>query len=105
VNWIMLYIAIAFEVAGTTALKLSEGLENLLFFTGALIFYGISFFFLSLALKAISISVAYAIWSGLGTVLVTVIGFMIFKDPVSVPRLAFIALIIAGCMGLNLLGD
>jgi hypothetical protein len=64
VTWIMLYAAIAFEVAGTTALKLSEGLEKVLFFAGALALYGVSFMFLTLALKTVPVSVAYAIWSG-----------------------------------------
>jgi small multidrug resistance pump len=104
-HWIMLYAAIALEVAGTTALKLSAGLTRPSFFAGALLLYGVSFFLLALSLRTLPISVAYAIWSGLGTVLVAAIGLAVFKEPVTALRVLFFTLIVVGCVGLNLVTE
>jgi small multidrug resistance pump len=101
-HWIMLYVAIAFEVAGTTSLKLSHGLERLGFFALCLVSYGISFSLLALALKTIPVGVAYAIWSGFGTVLIVVIGIVWFAEAATAARLLFIAMIVIGAVGLNL---
>jgi small multidrug resistance pump len=101
-HWILLYAAIAFEVAGTTSLKLSHGLERLGFFGLCLASYAISFGLLALALKTIPVGVAYAIWSGFGTVLIVIIGMVWFAEAATVPRLLFIAMIIVGAIGLNL---
>ena len=100
--WFYLIIAICFEVAGTTAMKLSEGFSKLRPSVGIVVFYLISFTLLTLALKHMDVSVAYAIWSGFGTALVTVIGFWWFKEPVTVLKLVSITLIIAGVVGLQL---
>lgn len=104
-HWGMLYAAIALEVAGTTALKLSSGLARPSYFAAALGLYGLSFTFLALSLRVLPISVAYAIWSGLGVVLVAAIGFLVFKEPVSALKVLFFALIVIGCVGLNLVAD
>lgn len=100
--WFYLIIAICFEVAGTTAMKLSEGFTKLGPSVGIVVFYLISFTLLTLALKHMDVSVAYAIWSGFGTALVTVIGFWWFKEPITVLKLVSITLIIAGVVGLQL---
>jgi small multidrug resistance pump len=101
-HWILLYAAIAFEVAGTTSLKLSHGLDRLGFFGLCLTSYAVSFSLLGLALKTIPVGVAYAIWSGFGTVLIVMVGMIWFAEAVSAARFLFIAMIVIGAVGLNL---
>lgn len=101
-NWLLLYTAIGFEVVGTTALKLSDGLLRLGMFAASLACYAVSFVLLAVTLKTIPVGVAYAVWSGLGTVIVVLIGILWFKEPATVMRLVFIAMIVVGAVGLNL---
>lgn len=101
-GWFYLFIAIVFEVVGTTQLKRTEG--N--FFTSAgmlmLLFYAISFFMLTLALKNdIEVGVGYAIWSGVGTALIAVIGVMAFNEHASIMKFLCIGMIIIGVVGLK----
>jgi small multidrug resistance pump len=88
VSWSLLLFAILFEVSGTTCMKLSDGFSKLWPSIGVAVFYLLSLAALTLVLKKIDVSVAYAIWSGLGTAL----------------KMVSIALIIAGVVGLNLGG-
>ena len=76
-GWIYLLSAILLEVSGTMSMKLSEGLTKTIPSILIFIFYGLSLSLLTLALKSIPVSVAYAIWSGIGTALIAVIGFTI----------------------------
>ena len=101
-SWAYLVAAILFEVAGTTSMKLSQGFTRV--FPSALIFlfYGVAVMALTLALKKIDVSIAYAVWSGLGTALIAAIGMIWFREPVSTIRLLSICLIIIGIIGLNL---
>jgi small multidrug resistance pump len=103
-HWIYLTLAIVAEVAGTTCMKLSEGftrgLPSLLMWP----LYGVCFLFLALALKKIDVSVAYAIWSGLGTALIAVIGILYFREPVSALKIVGALAIICGIVALNLSG-
>lgn len=101
-NWLMLYAAIAFEVVGTTSLKLAEGFARPGFFILCLALYGVSFALLAVALKTIPVGVAYAIWAGAGTVLIAIIGMIWFSEGTGLLRLAFIGLIVIGAVGLNL---
>lgn len=101
-SWVLLSIAIIFEVLGTTSLKLSNGFKKPLYVILVSVFYFISFFFMSHAVKKIDLSVAYAIWSGAGTLMITVLGFIIFKEKGSVLKFVSIALIITGVVGLKL---
>ena len=103
-GWFLLIAAIAAEVGGTTCLKLSEGFSKLIPSVGVALFYPVSFVFLAVVLKTMDVSVAYAIWSGLGTALIAIIGFLIFDEPMSVIRVASLALIVAGVVGLQLSG-
>lgn len=103
-QWLYLLFTILFEVAGTTSLKLSQGFTKPLPSILVAVFYGSSFYLLSLALKKIDVSIAYAIWSGLGTALVTVIGILWFKEPTTAIKLISIGLVIIGVIGLNLSG-
>ena len=101
-SWIYLTLAIVLEVMGTTAMKLSEGLTRLLPTVCLFLFYGLSFIGLALALKKLNVSVAYAIWSGLGTALIAIIGFVYFHESVTLLKLVSLALIILGVIGLRL---
>ena len=103
-HWLFLILAIILEVAGTTSMKLSNGFARLLPSILIFLFYGLSFAGLTLALKKIDVSVAYAIWSGLGTALITVIGLVYFKEPATLLKIASIGLIVIGVLGLNLDG-
>lgn len=101
-SWLLLYAAIAFEVTGTISLKLSDGMERLGFFLLCLACYGVSFALLSVTLKTVPVGVAYAIWAGVGTLLVALVGMLWFKEPATAMRLLFIAMIVVGAVGLNM---
>jgi small multidrug resistance pump len=98
----LLLLAIAFEVCGTTCMKLSEGFSRLFPSVSIFVFYAISFYFFTLSLKGIDVSIAYAIWAGLGTALITVIGIFFFKEPVNTLKIASLFFVVAGVVGLNL---
>lgn len=102
--WLYLFLAIILEIAGTTSMKLSEGFSRLLPSILLFVFYALSFVAVTYALKEIDVSVAYAVWSGLGTALITVIGILWFDEPVTAAKLISIGLIIIGVVGLNLNG-
>lgn len=101
-SWVLLIIAILFEVSGTTCMKFSMGFTRRLPTVLMFIFYGLGFVPLNLALRTIDISVAYAIWSGMGTAIITTIGILWFKEPVTALKLISIMLIIIGVVGLEL---
>ncbi|MCK4898994.1 MAG: multidrug efflux SMR transporter [Anaerolineales bacterium] len=103
-SWIFLTLAIITEVAGTVNLKLSEGFTKLWPSILIFVFYGISFSFTTLAVKKIDLSVVYAIWSGLGTALVVLVGILYFKEQVTPLKILSICLIVLGVIGLNLGG-
>lgn len=103
-HWLFLSVAIALEVAGTTAMKRSEGFSRLVPSVLLFVFYAASFVALTLALKKIEVSVAYAVWSGVGTAVIAVIGILYFREAVSALKLVSILLIIVGVVGLNLTG-
>ncbi len=103
-HWFILAGAIVLEVAGTTSMKLSQGFTRLGPSVLIFVFYGLSFVALTLVLKKVDVGVAYAIWAGVGTALIAVIGFAYFHEPVTAVKVASIALIIVGVVGLNLSG-
>lgn len=103
-SWLFLLGAIGFEVLGTTSMKLSDGFSKIVPAAAMLVFYLLSLGLLTLALKKIDVSIAYAIWSGIGTALITCIGIFYFKEPLTALKMGSIALIIAGVVGLNLAG-
>lgn len=102
-SWINLMIAIVFEVAGTTCMKMSDGLTRLWPSMGIFTFYIIAFIFLTLALKKIDISVAYAIWCGTGIVLITCIDIFAFKAHLPIIKIASIGLILMGTVLLKVI--
>jgi small multidrug resistance pump len=103
-SWFYLAAAILLEVAGTSAMKLSNGFTRLLPTVLMAVFYALCFTFLAQALKRIDVSVAYAIWSGLGTAVLAAIGVLWFQEPVSALKVGSLGLIILGVVGLNLSG-
>jgi len=103
--WIWLTIAISFEIAATSCLKLSLGLTRLVPTILTLVFYTISFLSLAITLKTLEIGIAYAIWSGVGTALITLIGIAFFDESMSLIKIGSIFLIILGVVGLNLISN
>ena len=101
-SWLILIAAIILEVAGTTAMKLSDGFTRPLPSVLLVVFYLFSLTALTLALKRIDVGIAYAIWAGVGTVLVAIVGVMWFQEPVSLLKVASILMIAAGVVGLHL---
>lgn len=97
-----LLIAILFGVLGTISMKLSNGLQRLKPSVFLLIFYSISFVALTLAVQGVAISIVYAIWSGVGTILVAVIGVVFFKESFSIRKGVSLLLIVIGVIGINL---
>jgi small multidrug resistance pump len=100
-SWLFLSLAIVLEVCGTTCMKLSEGFSRLVPSILIFVFYGFSFAAFTLALKRIDLSLAYAVWAGLGVLLIGTIGILYFKEPISVVKVVSMILIVAGVVGLH----
>jgi small multidrug resistance pump len=101
-NWLYLTIAIISEVIATSALKAAEGFTRWQPSVVVIIGYALAFYFLSLTLRTMPIGIIYAIWSGAGIALITLIGWIFFKQSLDMPAMIGIALIIAGVAVLNL---
>ncbi len=101
-HWTFLGIAILGEVIATSALKASDGFSRLVPSIVVAVGYMIAFYFLSLALRAIPVGVAYAIWAGLGVVLVAAISWVVYGQKLDFAAIAGMALIIAGVAVMNL---
>lgn len=95
-NWLYLTLAIAMEIVATSALKESQGLRRLLPSAVALVGYVIAFGALARALRTIPLGVAYAIWSGTGIAVLTLVGVLVYRDTIGLAQGAGIALICAG---------
>lgn len=100
--YVYLALAILFETIGTSFLQASQQFTRLLPSVAVLFFYAISFYLLSLVLKVMPVGVAYAIWSGLGIVFITIIGWLVFKQGLDLPAIIGLTLIIAGVVVVNL---
>ncbi|CAM4325981.1 DMT family transporter [Paenibacillus tarimensis] len=101
-GWLLLLAAIVLELSGTVALKYSDGFSRLLPSILMFVLYLLSFSALNLAVKTIDVSIAYAVWSGLGTLLISIVGFMWFQEHVTPFKILSIAIIIVGVICLNL---
>ncbi|QCR36959.1 multidrug efflux SMR transporter [Nissabacter sp. SGAir0207] len=101
-QWIILIAAIISEVIATSALKASEGFTRLWPTLLMTVGYGIAFYLLSLTLRTIPVGVAYAIWSGMGVVLITLVGWVLFGQRLDMPALIGMALIVIGVVVMNL---
>ncbi|MEU5314633.1 multidrug efflux SMR transporter [Streptomyces sp. NPDC021562] len=96
--------AIAAEVAATTAMKYSDGFSRLWPTLVTALGYVVSFLLLAQTLKTVSIGTAYAIWAGVGTATIAVLGLLLFGEGLSLVKVAGIALIVGGVVVLNLGG-
>jgi small multidrug resistance pump len=101
-TWLLLLGAIVLEVAGTTSMKLSDGFTKPVPSVLIFVFYAISFSLLTFTLKHINVSIAYAVWTGMGTALIAAIGIVYFAEPMTGFKLVCFGLIILGVAGLNL---
>lgn len=97
-----LAIAIVAEVIGTTALKASDGFTRLWPSAVVVVGYGVSFYCLSLVLRSIPVGITYAVWSGLGIVLISLVAFAVYGQRIDLAGLIGMGLIIAGVLVLNL---
>ena len=101
-GWLYLILAIILELFGTSMMKLSNGLTVLWPTIAMFAGYVLCFIFLSFALKTIDMSVAYAIWSAVGIVLIAIIGTVFFHENITFPKLAGILLIVTGVITVKL---
>jgi len=95
-TWLYLAIAIVAEVIATSALKSAEGFTRFWPSLVTVAGYGAAFYFLSLTLREIPMGVVYAVWSGVGIVLISLVGLVVYKQALDAPALLGIALIVAG---------
>ena len=100
--WIFLAVAIVTEVIGTSALKSAEGFTRLFPSLIVVVSYSVSFYLLSLCLRTIPVGVVYAVWSGIGIVLLALIGSIFFKQTLDTPAILGVSLILSGVLVINL---
>lgn len=100
-----LILAIVAETIGTTALQASQQFTRLVPSLVVIAAYAASFYLLALALRTIPVGIAYAVWSGLGMVLIALIGFAVFGQRLDLPAVIGIALILAGVVVMNVFSD
>lgn len=101
-SWLYLTLAIVAEIIATTALKTSDGFTRIWPSITSAGGYLIAFYFLALTLRSIPVGVAYAVWSGVGIVAISIIGYIRFGQTLNVAGVAGISLIVAGVLVLNL---
>ncbi|SEL57960.1 small multidrug resistance pump [Halomonas daqiaonensis] len=94
--YLFLALAIVAEVIGTSALKASEGFTRLWPSVTVVIGYGLAFYLLALVLRSMPVGIAYAFWAGLGIVLVTLVGILVYGERPDLPALLGLAMIVGG---------
>jgi small multidrug resistance pump len=104
ITYIYLFLAIIAELIGTNFLKFTDGFTKLLPTVISLAAYAISFYLLSLIVKHLPVNIVYAIWSGIGIIVMTIISVYVFKNPINLPTLFGILLITIGVVLVNLFG-
>ena len=101
-HYVYLLAAVLAETIGTTALQASQQFTRLVPVVIVIVAYGASFFLMSLTLKVMPVGIVYAIWSGLGIVLIAAIGFIVFGQRIDLPAVLGMGLIIAGILVIHL---
>ena len=101
-RWIYLLLATFCEVTATSALKASDGFSRLIPSIIVIIGYGIAFYFLSLTLKTIPVGIAYAMWSGIGIALISIIAWLYYGQKLDVPAIIGLLLIVSGVIVINM---
>ena len=99
--WVVLGIAILFELGGTTSMRLSEGFTRITPSVLIFAFYAVSFVLNTMVIRTLGLSVVYAVWSGVGTVLTALVGYLYFKEPATALKIGSTLLIVAGVLGLH----
>ena len=102
--WLLLAVAIVFEVAGTVAVRESDSFTKPFPNAVIVVGYGVAFYLMALVTRHLAISTVYAVWSGGGIALLAAIGFVAFDERLTPLKLASLALIGLGIIGLNLAG-
>lgn len=100
--WLFLLLATVAEVVATSALKATEGFTKLGPSLIVVVGYAVAFYFLSLSLKQIPIGIAYAVWAGLGIVLIALIGWVVYGQKLDLPAVIGMSLILLGVLVINL---
>jgi len=101
-TYLYLFVAIIFEVVATTALKQADGFTRLAPSLVTILGYALAFYFLALTLRTMPVGIVYAIWSGAGIILITAIGWILFRQALDLPALVGMGLILAGVLVINL---
>ncbi|SNB61382.1 small multidrug resistance pump [Arboricoccus pini] len=101
-TYLYLFLAICGEIVGTSALNATQGFRHWQPLIGVVLGYAVAFIFLALVLRGMPMGIAYAIWSGVGIVFITLIGYLFFDQHPDVPALLGLALIVAGVIVVNL---
>ena len=101
-HWLALAIAISGEVIATSALKASNEFTRLLPSIIVVVGYGTAFYFMAISMRVLPVGIMYAIWSGMGIVLVSIIGWLVYKQTLDLPSMIGMGLIIAGVIVINL---
>ncbi|WP_294537534.1 multidrug efflux SMR transporter [uncultured Rhodoblastus sp.] len=101
-KWVYLLVAISAEVGATTALKACERFTRLTPSVLVVLGYGVAFYFLSLTMETIPVGISYALWSGIGIILISLIGWRFFGQGLDAPALIGIAFILSGVVVINL---
>lgn len=101
-GYVYLFFSILFEVVGSACLKMSDGFTNVVPSLLLIIFYGLSFAIFVVALKTISLSIGYSIWSGLGTAGAALVGVLLFNEIISGINMIGLVVIIAGVVVMNM---
>jgi len=104
-SWMYLMIAIVAEVIATSALRESDGFTRAGPIAIVVVGYSAAFYFLALTLRTIPVGVAYAVWSGVGIVLISLVGWFLFGQKLNAPALGGMALIVMGVAVLNMYAD
>ena len=100
--YLLLACAIVLEVIATSLLKASDGMSRLWPTLGSLVGYGLCFWLLSMVMKSIPTGIAYAIWSGVGIVLISAVGWLLYGQRLDAPAVLGLGLIVAGVLVVNL---
>jgi len=104
-KWLLLGIAILAEVFGTSFLKASDGFTRFWPSVAVIVGYIVAFYFLALSLKVIPVGIAYAIWAGLGVVLIALIGWVVFSQKLDTAAIVGISMILGGVVVLNVFSN
>ncbi|PTQ12736.1 QacE family quaternary ammonium compound efflux SMR transporter [Sphingomonas oleivorans] len=104
-HWLYLFAAIGFEIVATSALKAADGFTKPVATAVVAVGYLTAFYCLSVALRVIPMGIAYALWSGIGIVIISLVGFFVYRQKLDGATLIGIGLIIAGTLVINLLSQ